>query len=194
MDGDLEVIHAVLQGDTERYGELVSRYQLSAWKLAYGFVGNFEDARDISQNGFVKVYRHLRAFREKAKFSTWLYRIIANECKDFLRRKKRQPELVELRFEYTGDEPAPYDPPDTAAGPREAASQKELGGKMSRAISRLPLKQKTAFILHHLQGLPQEEVAEVMGCSLGAVKAHLFRANGTLRAIIEPLLRTEVRR
>lgn len=183
MDGDPEIIHAVLQGEIDRYGDLVSKYQLSAWKLAYGFVGNFEDARDISQNGFVKGYRHLRSFGGRAKFSTWLYRIIANECKDFLRRKNREPER---------EDPSLFDAPDPSPDPREAAFQKELAMKMGRALTRLSLKQRTAFILHHLHGLPQEEVAQVMGCRTGTVKAHLFRARETLRAIIEPALRREV--
>ena len=192
MDGDLEIIDAVLQGDLNRYGELVSKYQLSAWKLAYGFVGNFEDARDLSQNGFVKGYRGLRSFRRKAKFSTWLYRIIANECKDFLRRKNREAERAELRAENTDEDPSPFDPPDPSPDPREAAFQKELELKMNRALSRLPLKQRMAFTLHHLQGLPQEEVAQVMGCRTGTIKTHLFRASETLRAIIEPMLSREV--
>ena len=192
VDGDLEIIDAVLQGDLNRYGELVSKYQLSAWKLAYGFVGNFEDARDISQNGFVKGYRGLRSFRRQSKFSTWLYRIIANECKDFLRRKNREAERVELHAENNGDDPSPFDAADTSPDPREAASQKELELKMSRALSRLPLKQRMAFTLHHLQGLAQEEVAQVMGCRIGTVKTHLFRASETLRGIIEPLLKREV--
>ena len=192
MDGDLEIIHAVLQGEINRYGELVSKYQLSAWKLAYGFVGNFEDARDISQNGFVKGYRNLRGFRGSARFSTWFYRIIANECKDFLRKKNREPERVELRSENDGEEPSLFDAPDPSPDPRETAFKKELVMKMGRAILRLSLRQRTAFILHHLHGLPQEEVAQVMGCRTGTVKAHLFRASETLRAIIEPMLKQGV--
>ena len=192
VDGDLEIIHAVLQGDLNRYGELVSKYQLSAWKLAYGFVGNSEDARDISQNGFVKGYRNLRSFRREARFSTWLYRIIVNECKDFLRRKNREPERVELRAENDGGGAALFDVPDPSPDPREAVFQKELAVKMGRALTRLSLKQRMAFVLHYLHGLPQEEVAQVMGCRTGTVKAHLFRASETLRAIIEPMLKQGV--
>lgn len=180
---ETEIISAVLQGDKERYGELVSRYQLAAWKLAYSFVGDWEEAKDLSQNGFVKAYRQLRSFRGGAKFSTWFYRIIANECKDFLRRRGRPPELLAFSGcsdDDSSDEPA-FDPPDPGAGPRQAAQDRELAGKLARAIGRLSMNQRAAFSLHHLNGLPLEEVSRVMGCREGTVKAHLFRAAQGLR-------------
>ena len=179
---ETEIIAAVLQGEKERYGELVSRYQLAAWKLAYSLVGDWEEAKDLSQNGFVKAYRNLRSFRAGARFSTWLYRIIANECKDFLRRRRRRPELLVLRG-CAGDdeEDSALDPPDPGAGPREAAQDRELAGKLARAIGRLTMNQRAAFSLHHLNGLPLEEVSHVMGCHEGTVKVHLFRAAQNLR-------------
>jgi len=179
---ETEIITAVLQGEKERYGELVSKYQLAAWKLAYSFVGDWEEAKDLSQNGFVKAFENLRRFRFDSKFSTWLYRIIANECKDFLRRRGRRPELVILSG--SGDDPEEdpaLDPPDPRAGPREAAQEREMAGRLSRAIGRLPMSQRTAVNLRHLSGLPVEEVSRVMGCREGTVKAHLFRATRRLR-------------
>ena len=194
MDPDLEVVEAVLQGDTNRYGELVSRYQLAAWKLAYSLVGNMEEAKDLSQNGFVKAYRHLRGFRRGSKFSTWLYRIIANECKDFLRQKGRQPPFISISTNAEADDSSIFDPPDTAKNPRDVAHNRELAKRLARAIGRLPMKQQMAFVLHHLNGLPLQEVAQVMGCRLGTVKAHLFRAAESLRFSIGTLLTEEVRR
>ncbi len=192
MPTDPEIIEAVLQGDADRYGELVSRYQLAAWKLAYSFVGDWEEAKDLSQNGFVKAYRHLARFRGGSRFSTWLYRIVVNECKDFLRRRRRQPELVS--FGKSGEDPKDLpaiDPPDPRAGPRETAHQRELAGKLSQAIGMLPMKQKSVFILHHLHGLSLEEVSQVMGCRLGTAKTHLFRAGENLRLRMEPYLNRE---
>jgi len=189
-----EIIGAVLQGETERYGELVSQYQLAAWKLAYSFVGDWEEAKDLSQNGFVKAYRHLRHFRGSSKFSTWLYRIIANECKDFLRRRSRQPRTVPLGAEPDPEEPALLEVADPAGGPRESAHQRELAGKLSQAIERLSMKQRSAFTLHHLSGLGLEEVSRVMGCRAGTVKTHLFRANEKLRLSMEPFLDGETPR
>ena len=186
---DLEVVEAVPQGDTERYGELVDRYQLAAWKLAYSFVGNMEEAKDLAQNSFVKAYRNLRGFRRRSSFGTWLYRIVANECKDFFRRRSRNPETVPL-FSSNSDDPEaiPFDPPDPSPDPRQAAEGQDLAGKMAQAIGRLPTKQRAAFLLHHVNGLPLQEVAQVMDCRLGTVKAHLFRATETLRFSMETYL------
>lgn len=189
---DAEVIEAVLQGDVERYGELVERYQLAAWKLALSFVGNPEDAQELAQNGFVKAYRHLRRFRGAAKFSTWLYRIIANECKDFFRARARQPELVTLSVDNADEDSIPFELADHGDDPRDALHARELAAGISRALERLPMSQRTAFVLHHVNGLPLQEVSEVMGCRVGTVKAHLFRATGTLRNLIQPFLKTEV--
>ena len=189
---DPEIIEAVLQGDADRYGELVSRYQLAAWKLAYSFVDDWEEAKDLSQNGFVKAYRHLARFRGESKFSTWLYRIVVNECKDFLRRRGRRPETVPFCGSAEDSEDhRQIDAADPRAGPREEAHQRDLSGKLSRAICMLPMKQRSVFILRHLQGLPLEEVARVMGCRIGTAKTHLFRASESLRLRMEPFLNLE---
>ena len=188
MVTDAEIIEAVLTGDINRYGELVDRYQLAVWKLAYSFTGNFEDARELSQNGFVKAYRNLSRFRGTAQFSTWLYRIVANECKDFLKRKARQPAWVPLlQVDSASGEEVLFETEDLASGPRDLLDQKERAKNISRAIGELPMKQRAAFILCHLQGVPLKEAAEVMGIRLGTVKTHLFRATERLRIRLEPL-------
>ncbi len=186
MADDAEVIEAVLRGESDRYGELVDRYQLAAWKLAYGLVGNFEDAKELSQNGFVKAYRHLRQFRGKSRFSTWLYRIIVNECKDFFKSKTRQPLLVSLSCgDPETDEPILFETADPAGDPRDVMENKEMAKKISRAIQMLPLKQRAAFVLCRLNGLSLAEAAGTMGVRLGTVKAHLFRAMENLRENIQ---------
>ncbi len=192
MASDLEIIDQVLRGEIERYGELVERYQRPSWQLAYGLVGNFEDAKDLAQNGFVKAYRNLGRFRGKSVFSTWLYRIIANECIDFLRRRARQPAVVPLSWNSPdGEDPILFDLADPAGDPRDFFQARELAQRISRAIGELPMRQKSAFALHHLQGLPLAEVARVMGCRLGTAKVHLFRATAALRLAIEPWIKIE---
>ncbi len=193
MASDGEIIQAVLRGDVERYGELVERYQLAAWKVALGFVGNLEDAKELAQNGFVQAYRRLCHFRGEAKFSTWLYRIIANECKDFFRARARRPELVSLSVDSPEEDSIPFELEDPGGDPRDAFESRELAGRIARALERLPMSQRTAFILHHMNGLPLQEVSDVMGCRVGTVKAHLFRAAESLRLQIEPFLKMEER-
>lgn len=194
MAPDAEIIEAVLRGDTERYGELVERYQLAAWKLAFGFVGNAQDAQELAQNGFVQAYLRLRQFRGASRFSTWLYRIIANECKDFFRAKSRRPDTLSLSVDNAEGDSVPFELADPAGDPRGALESREMAVRITQAVGRLPMNQRAAFILRRLNGLSVEEVAEVMGCRPGTVKAHLSRAAETLRGQIEPFLKTEVHR
>ena len=186
---DAEIVSAVLQGHRDRYAELVDRYQRAAWKLAYGFVGNMDDAKELSQNGFVKAYQHLRGFRGTSKFSTWLYRIIVNECKDFLKAKSRRPMTVSLT-PTDGEEErgGPFELEDPSRDPRDVAADREMAGRLSSAMKALPMQQGMAFQLHHAEGHSLEDVAQIMGCRVGTVKAHVFRACERLRRELEPHL------
>ena len=187
---DAEVIQAVLAGDVDRYAELVDRYQRPALALAFSLLGNYEDAKDVSQEAFLSAYRALARFRGQARFSTWLFRIIVNECKDTFKQRARRPMAVASvgpSEAFSEDETSLFvDVDDPAAGPRERLAQRELAGRLADAIGTLPMKQRTAFALHHLNGLPIEEVATVMGCRVGTVKSHLFRAMEHLRVQLAP--------
>ena len=188
MASDAEIIDAVLGGDIERYAELVTQYQHGAWRLAYSLVGNMDDAKELSQNAFVKAYRHLGRFRRTARFSTWLYRIVVNECKDFFRARARRLQFVTPAGGLDSEDATVFEVADPAGTPRDAALDRELAAHLSAAIRRLPDRQREAFVLCHLQDLPLAEAAEIMGCRLGTVKAHLFRAGEALRQALTPLL------
>ena len=188
---DADTIKAVLEGDVDRYAELVAKYQGPTLRLAFSLVGNYEDARELSQNGFVKAYRHLRRFRGRASFSTWLYRIVVNECKDFSRRSARRPQTVSLAPDPEREDPGLFEVADPGADPGERLANQELARQLSEAIGRLPMKQRTAFVLHHVHGMSLEEVSGVMGCRVGTVKAHVFRATEQLRGRLEPFVMSE---
>jgi len=191
---DVEIIQAVLDGDVDRYAELVDKYQEGALKVAFSMLGNEEDAKDASQEAFVSAYRSLSRFRGGAKFSTWIYRIVVNECKDVYKRRARQPSVVAAVGEPDPDSNGAclfVDVEDPAAGPRDQLENRELGRQLSAAIGRLPMKQRTAFLLHHVHGLPLEEVASVMRCRLGTVKSHVFRATEHLRGRLVPWMKQE---
>ena len=183
-DSDADAIRAVLDGDVERYAELVDKYQGKALRLAFGFLGNYEDAKDVSQEAFVSAYQALGRFRSAAKFSTWLYRIVINECKDAWKRRAHQPMVAASVGPAPEDEAGEglfVDVADPGAGPGDHASARELSLAFSVAIGELPAQQRTAFLLHHVHGLPLVEAADVMGCRVGTVKAHVFRATERLR-------------
>ena len=194
-DSDAEAIRAVLDGDVDRYAELVERYQDKALRVAFSFLGNYEDARDVSQDAFVSAYRSLARFRGTARFSTWLFRIVVNKCKDAYRRTAREPKAV-LRLGEPAAEGEPsaglfVDVPDPGAGPGEQLANRELSRRLTLAIEALPMKQRTAFLLHHVQGLSLEETASIMGCRLGTVKSHIFRATAALQRQLVPWLTKE---
>ena len=186
-DLDTDAIHAVLAGETVRYAELVDRYQGPALRLAFSLLGNYEDARDASQEAFLNAYRALGRFRGSAKFSTWLYRIVVNECKDAYSRRVRRLDRVGSVGAVGGDDEgaelfeAVEDP---SQGPGEQLANRELSRQLSQAIAELPMRQRTVFALHHLQGLALEEVAAVLRCRVGTVKSHLFRATTRLRSVL----------
>lgn len=196
-DSDAETIRAVLAGDIDRYAELVDRYQDRAIRLAFSFVGNFEDARDVAQEAFLGAYRSLGRFRGAARFSTWLYRIIINRCKDVHRARARHP-VVAAGLGSAGDDPADgdglfvVDAPDPRPGPGDHAVNRELSQQLTAAIGGLPMNQRTAFLLHHVHGLSVEEAAGIMGCRAGTVKSHLFRAASSLRERLTPWLTQEL--
>ena len=190
---DAEAIAAVLAGSVNRYAELVDRYQGLVFRLAVSLLGNSEDAKDASQEAFVSAYSCLGRFRGQAKFSTWLYRIVVNECYDAMRRRRHQPAVMTTLPQWSDDseEPIFLDLNDEKADPSQQMSNKELAQGLSNAIGKLPMKQRTVFVLHHLHGMTLAEVAEVAHCRLGTVKAHLFRATASLRLELAPWLNEE---
>ena len=191
-DDDARTIQAVLSGEVDRYAELVDKYQGRALKVAFSLLGNYEDAKDVSQEAFVSAYRALRRFRGGAKFSTWLFRIVVNECKDVYRHRAHRPLVVATvgTADPDGDESAGLfvEVDDPAADPSEQLANRELSQAIGRAIATLPMNQRSAFLLHHVQGLSLEDTAAVMGCRVGTVKSHVFRSTERLRTSLTPWL------
>lgn len=189
-DNDTDAIRAVLDGDTDRYAELVDRYQGPALRLAFSLLGDYEDARDVSQDAFVSAYQSLGRFRGAARFSTWLYRIVVNKCRDVQRRRLHRPQVVggvgEPDADANGAGWFVVDVEDPAAGPRDDAASRELARELRRAIQDLSAHQRMAFMLHHMNGHSLEDVAGMMGCRVGTVKSHLFRAVESLRRRLAP--------
>jgi RNA polymerase sigma-70 factor (ECF subfamily) len=189
VESDWEVVQAVLRGEIDRYAELVDKYQDQTTRLAFSMLGNYEDAKDASQEAFVSAYRSLGRFRGHAKFSTWLYRIVVNECKDVYKTRARRPQAtISIGPSDPDTEEAGLfaEVEDPRANPGSELSARELGRALSAAIGRLPLKQRTAFVLHHLHGCPLDEVAAIMRCRVGTVKTHIFRAAERLRESLTP--------
>jgi RNA polymerase sigma-70 factor, ECF subfamily len=167
---DFELIDRALGGQHGAFEELVNRYKKSVYHLAYRMVRDYEDAADLSQETFLKTYQGLRKFKRRSSFHTWLYRITVNLCINYL-RKKGQRTFVELDHDYTVQAPEVL----------EKLAMDELQDVVSEAVGRLPERQRVAVILRIYHGLSHKEISEILGCSVGTVKANYFHAIRNLR-------------
>ena len=157
------------RGDMAALGELVRRHQHSVVAFAVRLLGRRDLAEDVAQEAFLHVHRAARRYRPDARFTTWLYRIVVNLCRDAQRRASRAPApLVEEAV-------PPHDPP---ADPIEARERAE---RVRRALAALPERQQVAVTLHRYQGLSHREIADATGWSESAVESLIVRAYATLR-------------
>ena len=170
---DVLLVSRAQSGDVAAFEELVRRYRNEVYALSYHFVRNREEAWDVSQEVFIKAYRYLAKFRGDAGFKTWLMRITANHCKDFLKKRKLPTAPLETAL--------PGDAPSGAADPAASFEAKELGVAIDTAVAALPDKHRAAFVLREYQGLSYQEMAEVMECNLGTVMSRLHHARKKLQ-------------
>jgi len=177
---DKDLIIGVLSNDNNSFKLLVEKYQDKIFRTCYAFFKNREDAEDITQEVFIKVYNKLSDFRGDSEFSTWLYRITVNMCINLIRKNKWK----KLMLHFENDENryilnSVKNIPDTNFIDNiEETQKKQL---LSSSINSLPFKQRTAFILHKYEDLPQNEIAEIMKTSVSAVESLIHRAKINLQ-------------
>ncbi len=185
---DRELVQRAQAGEGEAFGELVSRYQNRVFHLAFGFTRDRAAADDLAQEIFLKAYLALPGFRWKAEFSTWLYRLAINHIKDYLRKMKRK-ELREAPLEEARVQQLPDD-----RGDEEAEETLERRKKLlAKVMATLPEKYRIVLTLRDVEGMAYEEIAAVLGASLGTVDSRLHRARKLLREKMEPYLIQEGR-
>ena len=168
-EDDRQAVEACRNGDTQAFDRLVERYQRDVYRLCYRYVNNHFDASDMAQEVFLRAYKALAKFRGDSAFSTWLYRIAVNTCLNF--RSSRRVTGEELSEALT----------DGQRGALEQIEREEKAQRVREAIRHLPEKQRATLILRMYHDLSMEEIAGVMGSSVGTVKANLFHALGKLR-------------
>jgi len=178
---DQTAVKAALAGDASAYEVLVQRYQQPMFRLAFRYLGDTDRARAACVEAFERAYRGLAQFDGRAQFGTWLYRIVANTCKSHLRRQTRERERF-LPLE------AGNAAPDSRPGPRSRLLEQETQQEVQRAIATLSPKIRSAWILFAAEGLKVAEIAQVEGCSVGAVKSRLFHARRKLQAELREYL------
>lgn len=176
---DEELVASAQKGERRAFEELVERHKQKAYHIAFGFARDREDAKDLSQDAFLKAFANLKNFDGRSSFYTWFYRILVNLCLDHKRRQKRAPaDEFDETVEHQMD---PSQEPKTARAPDQHVLAGQFSRKVGSALEALPAKQRTVFILRNHQGLSIKEIAETMETAEGTVKVHLHRAVTALR-------------
>ena len=175
---DEELVARSMGGDLDSFNQLVLRWERPIYALAYRVIGREEDARDVAQETFLRAFRALKGFKGQAKFSSWLYRITLNLCRDWMRRERRTPvsqapegvDIIEMAGEGTPSESI-----------EDLVSRHELGRAVGKAMALLPEEQRTAIILKEYHGLTFQEIADLLDCPLSTVKTRLYQGLSVLR-------------
>ena len=171
-EADQQIIASVLAGDRDAFAALIQRYSDPLYRHALGMTGSPDVAEDILQQSFIKAYNHLGEVR--GRFDAWLFRIVANGCKDWLKNIRR------THVSYDED-----DQPSAYATPDEDLDRSELRRDLDRALESLAPSLREAFVMKHVEGRSYEEMADLLGTTVGALKMRVHRAREALQALLE---------
>jgi len=179
---DTELVRRSQAQDVDAYSILIQRYQKRIYNLVYNMTSHHEDAEDLVQDVFVKAYASLPRFQGKSSFYTWVYRIAVNTTINFLKKRKRRQAMslndVDLGLERNETMMALA----SADSPFRDANLSELQVKLNEVLQTLSEKHRAVVVMHDIQGMPHEEIAEIIGVSSGTVRSRLFYARQQLQA------------
>ena len=178
---DEELVDRSKTGDTESFNQLVRRWERPIFALAYRTLGREEDARDVTQETFLRAFRALPGFKGDAKFSSWLYRIALNLCRDWIRKERRAP-LVAVP-EGVEVEQLAVEKQETATV-EDLAARAELSRGVAKAMEHLPAEQRTAILLKEYHGLTFQEIADTTNCPLSTAKTRVYQGLMLLRKLL----------
>lgn len=171
---DAELITRILHGDRESYGLIVERYQEMLYRFAFGMVQDSDVAADLVQDSFVKAYTSLSKCRDRDHFSAWIFRIVRNRCTDFLRAPARRQESLATDSTYLA----------ARGDPESDFERDQVQSAVNRALDALPQAQREAFLLKHVEDLSYEEMAELLGVGVSALKMRVMRAREALQSAL----------
>ncbi len=185
-ENEAELIKAAADGDESAFSELVTTYERLVYTTVKSKVISAEDAMDLSQEVFIKIWRALPNWRGDCKFATWVYKICINASLDFLRRAPEMTESLSGKIDDDGEE-HPIDLADESiySSPEGRLEQNETTFAVRRAIAKLPEDQRQVVILRDIEGYTYEEISEMLTLGIGTVKSRLNRARNKLRSLLE---------
>jgi RNA polymerase sigma-70 factor, ECF subfamily len=173
-DDDYPLIRDFMDGNEKGFKTLVLKHKEKVRNLVYLTLGDSEFVDDISQDVFISVFHKLKDFRFESKFTTWLYRITINKCRDYLRKKKVRSIFVPIK-----DEGNEY-------GAGYQSEDIDIPGLVRKAIEKLPEKLRIPLVMRDIDGLSYKEIADSLGTEVGTIKSRIFRARETLKVLLEP--------
>jgi RNA polymerase sigma-70 factor, ECF subfamily len=171
---DAVLIERVLKGDTQQFAQLVKRYQGALYRHAVGMVLDHDVAADMVQDSFIRAYTQLASCRDRTRFKSWIFQTLRNRCLDYLKEARRR----NVPLEYADSIPDPAD------DPAAAVERARLRADLEQALTQLQPAQREAFVMHYVEGVPYETMAEVMGASVSALKMRVLRARDALAAAL----------
>lgn len=174
LDDDFSLIQRFIEGDESTFKTLIQRHKDKIRNIIYLTLNSSDAVDDIAQDVLITIYKHLKSFRFESQFSTWLYRITINKCKDHLRKVKIRSIFSPIK---DGDEEPVYIP---------SMEHKDISEIVNKAIAKLPEKLRLPLLLKDIEGLSYQEIAESVDCEIGTVKSRIFRAREGLRELLKP--------
>ncbi|HPT75149.1 MAG TPA: sigma-70 family RNA polymerase sigma factor [Defluviitaleaceae bacterium] len=186
MEGKEEklLVKRAKKGNISAFEELIIEHESKVYNIAYRILNNEEDAKDLSQEVFIKAFNSLHKFREDSSFSTWLYRIAMNTYIDELRKRKGRESYSIDRDIQTDEGTIPREFQDKQLNPEEELMNKELASQIQWALNHLSETYKEVIILRDFQGFDYKQISQILGCSLGTVKSRISRARTELKNVL----------
>jgi RNA polymerase sigma-70 factor (ECF subfamily) len=186
VESDVSLVDRAKAGDTEAFRVLVERHTRSVFRLAFRLTGNEHDADEVVQDAMIKAYRQLHRFESRASFGTWLYRIASNCAVDLLRSRPRGFESLDAA---AGDEaPAPMEATDAEPSADRLVLSGQIQDRIQNTLARLSDRERTAFVLRHVEGLSIEDISRQLNLKTNATKHSIFRAVRKMRLALEPFV------
>jgi len=184
---DEEIVSYIVKGKTELFSVIIDRYQSKVFSTVYHYTHDQEEARDLTQEIFIKLYNNLQSYKSKASFSTWLYRIAVNRCIDWTRKKKLQ--TVSAFYDSSDEEIDIYDTiADRVESPEEALIKQENKVYIRKVVEDLPEIYKTVIILYYFEDFSPQEISDITGVPKRTIETRLYRGKNLLKLRLEELI------
>lgn len=184
-EGERNLLEKAKNGDVLAFERLITEYQKKVFNIAFRMVGNYDDASELTQEVFIRVFKSLKNFKEQSLFSTWIYKITTNVCLDEIRkRKKRKVVYLDEEIKLEENE-VKRQIEDDKPTPEMIAEKNEISKAVNDAIESLSEEHRTVIVLRDLQGFSYEEIAKITSCPEGTVKSRINRARQALKEILK---------